>query len=280
MQAKLIAVALGFAGGGALFGWAITADRYEQKLKEKEEHVDILRDKLKKQKEEPKKRAYVVRERPGGGFEAIMPVQEERPLFTVKEPFEDHPTLFDDAIQTPEVESPPEKETLEVADADDEEEVDEEKTEAIRSNLQHIIDQYTDNSDDRDRFVDRGENVYTDNSPPYVISREVFSFDEVGEEFEKLTVTYYPNSRVVLDEDDEVIDDPGQVLGWRNLSRFGEESGDEDVVFVRNPRLLIDYEVVRDYESPLPLHVKYGLGREEFNVAKAAGTLRLRDEDL
>jgi hypothetical protein len=72
----------------------------------------------------------------------------------------------------------------------------------------------------------------------------------------------------------------GNTLGWKNLSQFGGESGDPDTVFIRNQRLETDFEVVRDDESPLPLHIQYGMGKEEFKVNKAAGTLRLRDEDL
>jgi hypothetical protein len=83
----------------------------------------------------------------------------------------------------------------------------------------------------------------------------------------------------LLDDDNDPVDDIAGMIGWRSLSNFGGESGDPDVVFVRNDRLLSDFEVVRDDESELPLHVKYGMSEEEFKTNKAAGTLKLRRED-
>jgi hypothetical protein len=184
-----------------------------------------------------------------------------------------------------EAENPRGEETPEVDVTAETEEKDEqmpdEPEEVTRSNLQGLIDQYTANPDDVDTFADVGTRMENDNRPPYVISQKTYAGfdDEHGEDYEKITLTYFPRSRVLLDEDDEVIDDIANVVGWRNLSRFGDESGDDDTVFVRCPRLMTDYEVVKDEESPLPLHVKYGMPREEFEVSKAAGTLRLRDED-
>ena len=157
-----------------------------------------------------------------------------------------------------------------------------ETPEETRSNLQAIIDQYTANPQDRDNFVEHSSaSLEPDYQPPFVISQEKFAYDEdEGDEYDKLTLTYYPDDRVLLDEDDEVIDDINYTVGWRNLSQFGTDTTDADVVFIRNRRMRTDFEVVRDAESPLPLHVKYGMGKEEFQVNNAAGTLKLRREDL
>ena len=263
MQGKIIATAVGFAGWGALMSWAITADRWERQLKDANDTVDILRGKLREERNKPPRVVTITQE----DLDAAQPVAQE-------------------IISAMDGESDPENPrgdvTSDVDEAGDDEapeEPSEEEIEQRRSNLQELIDQYTIDTENRDDFVNKASEVINSNDPPFVIDQTTYAWDEEGENHEKTTVTYYPASRVVLDEDDEVIDDPGAVLGWRNLSRFGDESGNADVVFIRNRRLMTDYEVVRDEDSPLPLHVKYGLGREEFNVAKAAGTLRLRDED-
>jgi hypothetical protein len=52
------------------------------------------------------------------------------------------------------------------------------------------------------------------------------------------------------------------------------------VVFIRNEAMLVDYEVIRETENRPPLHVLYGMEQDEFNANKAAGRLRLRDEDM
>lgn len=293
MNWKIVATAVGFAGWGAAVGWAITTDSYEKKLELKRATNSTLREML---------------------YEANTENDDLRALLTTPKPFEDgtveihspepltpadvgtsrtinkakihdvsldaEPNAFDESIAVIEPEIAPKEDTSETDVTGDTEEAPEETVEETRTNLQALIDKYAASPEDRDEFIESAvahQGSMTD--PPFVIPRESFAWDEEGEHYEKTTVTYYPASRVVLDEDDEVIDDPGVTLGWRNLSRFGEESGDLDTVFVRNRRIMTDFEVVRDEDSPLPLHVKYGLGREEFNVATAAGTLRLREED-
>jgi hypothetical protein len=264
MKLKTIATAVGGIGYGALLGWALTADYYDQRLKEKEDYIEVLR----------RRSNRVV-----SIAHNATPVEEEPHLVGELNDIS-HPTLFEDDDEDSEPEKPRGNETGEATEADGDEEVDEDQTEAVRSELQGIIDQYVAKPEDRDEFVNKATTSVGSNEQPFVIDQATYAWDEEGENHQKTTVTYYPSSRVVLDEDDEVIDDPGNVIGWRNLSRFGDESGDADVVFIRNRRLMTDFEVVKDEDSPLPLHVKYGLGLEEFNTAKAAGTLRLRDEDV
>lgn len=252
MHGKMIAIAAGAVGYGALVSWAITADYYERKLALKDEYIEELR------------------RRPIGRLLSI--IENDRGITA-------DAVLFDDAEKSPEETSDGESVTDEKEGEDESSEVDEAQTEAIRSNLQQIIDTYTADPDTQTEFIDRAVRSEVDRTPPFVISREMFSWDEEGEEYEKTTITYYPAQRILIDEEEEVIEDVANVIGWKNLNRFGDESGSADVVFVRNRRLRTDYEVVRDEDNPLPLHVKYGMPREEFNVTKAAGLIRLRDED-
>lgn len=285
MQKKLIAVAVGAFGYGALLSWAVTADRFEQQLKADDETINVLRTRLRTLKREQfvQNNTYVTQHIPAGvGTEG----------YGIRlDPDDSGPTIVQDGdgtLRTEELqgENPRRDETSEVDETGGEEEEEGiipegETPEETRSNLQSLIDQYTANPDDRDTFVNLAhQEVVQTNTPPFVIPKDKFAWDEEeGDEYDKVTVTYYPHARVVLDEEDEVMEDIAHVLGWRNLSRFGDESGDADVVFIRNRQMRTDFEVVKDEESPLPLHVKYGMGKDEFEVNKAAGTLRLRDED-
>lgn len=269
MQSKLFAAAAGVLSYGVLVGWAATADYYEQRIKEKNDHIKFLRS------------------RPLGTITNVYQTTEGLHVEAELDvDVDDHPTLLTETGELHEDENPRGDETSEVDEAGVTEEIIEdapESPETTRANLQALIDLYAADPEDVSRFVDHAERVVAPGAgqvPPFVISQETFSWDEEeGDEYEKLTITYYPKERVLLDDDNEVIDDVDGTIGWRNTSRFGDESHDPDVVFIRNRRLRTDFEVVRDEENQLPLHVKYGLGREEFEVSRAAGTIRLRPED-
>lgn len=93
---------------------------------------------------------------------------------------------------------------------------------------------------------------------PYVISIAEFSTDE--EDFDKVTVRYF-------EEDDTVVSELGsdplpiESIGKDNLLRFGVGSDDEEIVYVRNETLKIDFEVVRDEGS----YTEQVLGLPEWN---------------
>lgn len=78
---------------------------------------------------------------------------------------------------------------------------------------------------------------------PYVITSEQYVDDEAG--YEQITLTYYEGDGVFADKDDVIFDRARDSLGESNLSRFGEESQDENVVYVRNERIRRDFEVIR-----------------------------------
>lgn len=75
---------------------------------------------------------------------------------------------------------------------------------------------------------------------PYVIYPEEF-----GEfnDYEKISLTYYAD-QILADENDELIDDVEDVVGFESLAHFGEYENDS--VFVRNDRLKSDYEILID----------------------------------
>lgn len=84
-----------------------------------------------------------------------------------------------------------------------------------------------------------------DPDTPYVIPIQAYMDGE--EMFEQYTLTYYAGDKtLVIDDSDEVIEDVDQTVGFHNLHNFGVESGNDDTVYVRNPKKEAEYEVLRD----------------------------------
>lgn len=77
---------------------------------------------------------------------------------------------------------------------------------------------------------------------PRVITESQFS--EASYDYDKITVLYY-NNGIITDDRDEPIDDVDDVIGVKNLAYFGYGSSDKDILYVRNDRLKILYEVLR-----------------------------------
>lgn len=162
-----------------------------------------------------------------------------------------------------------------------EEPVIDESEEQTRTNLQELIARFVPNEEEQEAFVAHAQTAATvDRRPAFVISQETFAHDEEGEHFTKVAVLYYPNDRVLLDDNEEPIEDINMAVGFKNLNRFGDESHDPDVVYVRNPRMETDFEVIRqEPDKELPLHVRYGMDQATFETRRASGLLRLRPGD-
>jgi len=80
----------------------------------------------------------------------------------------------------------------------------------------------------------------------YVIS--ISQFGAEREDYETLSLSYYEGDDTLADEKDEIIQDVIGTVG-EGLLCFGDQSEDPDVVYVRNERLGIDYEIVRLHKS-------------------------------
>lgn len=241
MRKELVYAALGF-GSGAAIAWAVTADIYEKRLKEQLTYVVNVNN----IDDDPIESSVEIETADPNQTELIL---DQRHL--------DDP--YDEPVQ-PDV---PEGET-------------EEQT---RSNLETLIDTYTADPQAREDFAASTRVIPgSENTPPFVISREDYAFDDEGQSYAKITVTYYPHDRVLLDDDDEPMD-IARIIGYKNLNRFGDESEDPNVVFIRNHRMETDFEVVKEEEARLPLHVSYGMEKEEFHAHKAAGLIKGLSED-
>ena len=295
MRNKLIAAGAGLFGYGLLWGWAITGDKLEQKAKRNQLLLADIIDRKNREltgarrllvKKEESEAEESFKELTGASAEEIRAKSEDYvATLEAKKTQEDIDEAARKALEAvhkhdgdPDTGGPvePEDSPTEAPAFPDGE-----TPQETRRNLQSVIEQYTSNKDEVHDFESMVlANAEVEDVPPFVISRESFQFDpEEGDEYTKTTLTYYERERVLVDEDLDIIEYPDAVVGFRNLAQFGGESGDPDVVFIRNRKLQTDFEVDRETDVPPPAHIIYGMDRETFEVQKAAGTLRFRPED-
>lgn len=81
---------------------------------------------------------------------------------------------------------------------------------------------------------------YAEYSKPYVIPPAEFGEKE---DYDKISLTYYADN-ILVDDDNTLLEDVENVVGFESLTHFGEY--EDDSVFVRNDRLQCDYEILLD----------------------------------
>jgi len=81
--------------------------------------------------------------------------------------------------------------------------------------------------------------------PPYVITRELFFNSDT--EYEQYTMTWYAGDGVLVNQSDRVVEekDVDFTVGRENLNKFGEQSDDPNVVYIRCEALEMDFEIVK-----------------------------------
>lgn len=80
------------------------------------------------------------------------------------------------------------------------------------------------------------------NGRPYVISAEEFAENDGN--YAEATLTYYEGDTVLADEQERDVPDINETVGTENLSCFGILSNDPNVVYVRNDKLNLLFEIV------------------------------------
>lgn len=75
---------------------------------------------------------------------------------------------------------------------------------------------------------------------PHVITPEEFGENN---HYDRITLTYYAD-HVLADENDEIIKDVEETIGFCSLNHFGEYEA--DIVYVKNDILKCYYEITRD----------------------------------
>lgn len=101
-------------------------------------------------------------------------------------------------------------------------------------------------SDDPDRYFNMEEELEKRRKKPdqaFVITLDEFNENE--DDLEQTTLTYFEGDEVLVDERDEVIPDEDSIVGPEALLRFGHGSNDRNVVYVRNNRIKMLFEVLK-----------------------------------
>lgn len=92
---------------------------------------------------------------------------------------------------------------------------------------------------------------------PHVISHDQFHVDEEPP-YRKLTITYYEGDQVLVDDREVPIRNSADIGGKDFSSRFGQDSDDPNIVYIRNHRLETDFEIVKDERSYVEVILNYG----------------------
>lgn len=84
--------------------------------------------------------------------------------------------------------------------------------------------------------------VVLDQTKPYVISDDEFEDDE-GLNHTKIEMTWYSGDGALIDEGEQPIRNPAEILGPGFAAQFGNKSGDSRIVYIRNRTLSVDFLV-------------------------------------
>jgi hypothetical protein len=81
--------------------------------------------------------------------------------------------------------------------------------------------------------------------PPYIISFDAYDSTEVG--YEQFSLTWFEGDEVMVDFADEIVsaERVEQTIGADNLTKFGKDGNDENVIYVRCEKFNMDFEVTR-----------------------------------
>lgn len=106
-------------------------------------------------------------------------------------------------------------------------------------------DDEEEDSDDEEPDEEEVLNVFeaSKDGTPYIITWEQFS--EEKDNYEKVNLDYYADDNTLADTNDAPIPDVVSLIGLDALDNFGNGSHEENVVYVRNDKLALDFEILR-----------------------------------
>ena len=84
-----------------------------------------------------------------------------------------------------------------------------------------------------------------DPNGPYIISIDEYMEDE-DSPFTKAEMTYFEGDDTLVDVSNMIIPKINDIVGGRNLDRWGHGTTDPDQVYIRNERLAMDIELTRN----------------------------------
>lgn len=76
---------------------------------------------------------------------------------------------------------------------------------------------------------------------PYIIHQDEFAGNET--DYTQVTYTYYAQDQILTDEHDDVLNNVEELVGERNLTKFGHGTDDFNVLYVRNSKLELEFEI-------------------------------------
>lgn len=76
---------------------------------------------------------------------------------------------------------------------------------------------------------------------PYIVSYTDFGQED---DYDVVNATYWAD-QILTDDNNDIVEDVEQFVGFASLGHFGEDENDPDSVYVRNPRLRLDIEICR-----------------------------------
>lgn len=131
--------------------------------------------------------------------------------------------------------------------------------------------------DDRPEPQRQVQNVwkYAKDHPHPEDEAYVITFDQFNDEhddYDKGDLTYYEGDDTLVDSQESPIDDVEGLIGPDALDRFGDGSNSRDIVYVRNDRVSMDFEISRDDRS----YTEHVLGIQEPKKRKVH---KMRDEE-
>ena len=93
--------------------------------------------------------------------------------------------------------------------------------------------------DEQDNSVDRSQRS---SDHPFILSVDEFEGNDL--DYNQNTLTYFEGDDTLVDEREQPITPHNGIVGEGNL-KFGQGSNDANIVYIRNDRMEVDFEVVR-----------------------------------
>jgi hypothetical protein len=103
------------------------------------------------------------------------------------------------------------------------------------------------------------DGIRGDTSKPYDITLEQFT-DPPDLGWQQITIKYYAGDKILVDEQDKPIPDIKRTVGNVREDTFGDKDSDQPgIKYVRNHKLQVDFEIIRDERAYIDAVLSYGL---------------------
>lgn len=132
------------------------------------------------------------------------------------------------------IKEPDKKEEIQAESVDKEEKTDDDS-------YKDIINNYKGDIVGEKPFIQKDDQIIDPYDLPYIISCEEYGEEET---YDTMTLTYFADG-VLVDDVDDLVDNPDYVVGLENLKVFEEFDGCSSI-YVRNDLWKMDFEIIKD----------------------------------